>query len=245
MAPDEAESESGLLDQARGGSVLAFEEIVRRYQRRVYATAYRIVRRHEVADDVAQEAFIRAHRSLDRFDTRRPFGPWICRIAANLAGNHVRSPQAREDALPDGHAETPSAAPGPLQGVLDTEARAMLDRALGELPALEWLFLDNTQFSGRGLPALRIGPPARERPPEQRGVPRHRGVLEGNERPPDGREQIKAAYLYRYTLLLLLGAPMVSSTNSSGYSVKALRSSFVASTQSTARGRITPPERWR
>ncbi len=135
MAPEAAEGESGLLDQARRGSLFAFEEIVRRYQRRVYATAYRIVRRHEVADDVAQEAFIRAHRSLGRFDTRRPFGPWICRIAANLAVNHVRSPQAREDALPDGRAETPSAAPGPLQRVLDTEARAMLDRALGELPA--------------------------------------------------------------------------------------------------------------
>jgi RNA polymerase sigma-70 factor (ECF subfamily) len=134
-APDEAEGESGLLEQARRGNLFAFEEIVRRYQRRVYATAYRIVRRHEVADDVAQEAFIRAHRNLDRFDSRRPFGPWICRIAANLAVNHVRSPQAREDALPDGHAETPSAAPGPLQGVLDAEARALLDRALGELPA--------------------------------------------------------------------------------------------------------------
>jgi RNA polymerase sigma-70 factor (ECF subfamily) len=134
-APEAAEAESGLIDQARRGSFFAFEEIVRRYQRRVYATAYRIVRRHEVADDVAQEAFIRAHRSLDRFDTRRPFGPWICRIAANLAVNHVRSPQAREDALPDGHAETPSAAPGPLQGVLDTESRAMLDRALDDLPA--------------------------------------------------------------------------------------------------------------
>ena len=133
-APDEAESESGLLEQARRGSLSAFEEIVRRYQRRVYATAYRIVRRHEVADDVAQEAFIRAYRSLDRFDAGRPFGPWICRIAANLAVNHVRSPAAREDALPDGHAETPSAAPGPLQGVLDAEARTMLDRALGELP---------------------------------------------------------------------------------------------------------------
>jgi len=132
--PEEAESEIGLLDQARRGDRLAFEEIVRRYQRRVYATAYRIVRRHEVADDVAQEAFIRAHRSLDRFDSSRPFGPWICRIAANLAVNHVRSPQAREDALPDGHAETPSAAPGPLQGVLETEARAMLDRALEDLP---------------------------------------------------------------------------------------------------------------
>ena len=133
--PEAAEAESGLIEQARGGNLFAFEEIVRRYQRRVYATAYRIVRRHEVADDVAQEAFIRAHRSLDRFDTGRPFGPWICRIAANLAVNHVRSPQAREDALPDGHGEMPSAAPGPLQRVLDTEARAMLDRALGELPA--------------------------------------------------------------------------------------------------------------
>jgi len=134
-APDEAESESGLLEQARRGNLFAFEEIVRRYQRRVYATAYRIVRRHEVADDVAQEAFIRAHRNLDRFDAARPFGPWICRIAANLAVNHVRSPEAREDALPDGHAETPSAAPGPLQGVLDAEARALLDRAVGDLPA--------------------------------------------------------------------------------------------------------------
>jgi len=133
-APEESESESSLLEQARRGSVSAFEQIVRRYQRRVYATAYRIVRRHEVADDVAQEAFIRAYRSLDRFDPGRPFGPWICRIAANLAVNHVRSPAAREDALPDGHAETPSAAPGPLQGVLDAEARTVLERALGELP---------------------------------------------------------------------------------------------------------------
>jgi len=132
---EDAESETGLLEKARGGSLPAFEEIVRRYQRRVYATAYRIVRRHEVADDVAQEAFIRAHRSLDRFDAARPFGPWICRIAANLAVNHVRSPAAREEALPDGHAETPSAAASPLQGVLDSEARAMLERALQDLPA--------------------------------------------------------------------------------------------------------------
>ena len=134
-APQGMESEIGQLDQARGGNRFAFEEIVRRYQRRVYATAYRIVRRHEVADDVAQETFIRAFRSLDRYDPQRPFGPWICRIAANLAVNHVRSPQAREEALPDGHAETPSAAPGPLQGVLETEARTMLDRALEDLPA--------------------------------------------------------------------------------------------------------------
>ena len=68
--------ESDLLVQARGGNLFAFEEVVRRYQRRVYAVAYRIVRRHDVADDVAQDAFIRAHKALATFDTARPFGPW-------------------------------------------------------------------------------------------------------------------------------------------------------------------------
>jgi RNA polymerase sigma-70 factor (ECF subfamily) len=96
--------------------------------------AYRIVRRHDVADDVAQEAFIRAFRALHSFDPDRPFGPWIGRIAANLAINHVRSPEAREQELPDGHEETPSPAEGPLGQVLDGEARRMLDHALGTLP---------------------------------------------------------------------------------------------------------------
>ena len=87
---------------------------MRRYQRRVYGVALRIVRAHDVADDVAQEAFVRAWRSLDRFELGRPFGPWVCRIAANLAVNHVRSPRAREEGLPEGYAETRSSDPGPL-----------------------------------------------------------------------------------------------------------------------------------
>jgi RNA polymerase sigma-70 factor (ECF subfamily) len=127
--------EAELLVKARGGNLFAFEEIVRRYQRRVYGTAFRIVRRHDVADDVAQEAFIRAHQALETFDTARPFGPWICRIAANLAINHVRSPEAREEELPEGHAETPAPDGGPLAGVLENEARAVLDAALDRLPA--------------------------------------------------------------------------------------------------------------
>ena len=60
--------------------------MVKRYERRVYAVALRIVRRH----DVAQEAFLRAWQALATFDLGRPFGPWVCRIAANLAVNQVR-----------------------------------------------------------------------------------------------------------------------------------------------------------
>ena len=134
-ATDPGPDETLVLTRARQGDLAAFETVVRRYQRRVYGVALRIVRAHDVADDVAQEAFLRAWRSLDRFELGRPFGPWVCRIAANLAVNHVRSPRAREEGLPEGHADTRSSEPGPLGTVLDAEARRMLDEAVGELSA--------------------------------------------------------------------------------------------------------------
>ena len=108
----EVRDETFLLARARQGDLSAFEEIVGRYQRRVYGVALRIVRSHAVADDVAQEAFLKAWQALDRFELGRPFGPWVCRIAANLAVNHVRSPVAREDPLPEGHGETRAAGRG-------------------------------------------------------------------------------------------------------------------------------------
>jgi RNA polymerase sigma-70 factor (ECF subfamily) len=125
----EVRDETFLLARARQGDLPAFEEIVRRYQ-----LALRIVRSHAVADDVAQDAFLRAWRSLDRFELGRPFGPWVCRIAANLAVNHVRSPVTREDPLPEGHGETKAAGGNPLDAVLDGEAQRLLYEALEGLP---------------------------------------------------------------------------------------------------------------
>jgi RNA polymerase sigma-70 factor (ECF subfamily) len=130
-------TEADLLAGAQGGNLFAFDEIVRRYQRRVYSTALRIVRRHDLADDVTQEAFLRAHRALGSYDRARPFGPWICRIAANLAINHVRSPEAREETLDEGAIDRSpaAAADGPLDAVLQDEARRVLEEAVGRLPA--------------------------------------------------------------------------------------------------------------
>ena len=126
--------ETFLLARARQGDLPAFEEIVRRYQRRVYGVALRIVRSHAVADDIAQETFLKAWQSLDRFELGRPFGPWVCRIAANQAVNHVRSPRSREDPLPEGHGETRTTEGSPLDAVLDTEAQQVLNDALESLP---------------------------------------------------------------------------------------------------------------
>ena len=128
-------AEAALLKDARDGNLFAFEEIVKRYQRRVYATALRIVRRHDVADDVVQEAFLRAHQALGRFDLARPFGPWICRIAANLAVNHVRSPESREEALPEAHAETPVPGGEPARRACSTTRRGGCWHGRLEAPA--------------------------------------------------------------------------------------------------------------
>jgi len=133
LGPDPS-AEVDLITRAQAGNLPAYEELVRRYQRRVYAVACRIVRRHDLAEDIAQEAFLRAYRALGRFDRARPFGPWIARIAANLAVNEYRSPRRREQELPPEHAEKPSAQAGPLDNLLAREAEGVLDQALGALP---------------------------------------------------------------------------------------------------------------
>jgi RNA polymerase sigma-70 factor (ECF subfamily) len=128
-------SEADLLAKAQKGNLFAFEEIVKRHQRRVYGVAFRILRRHDLADDVVQDTFIRAYQSLGTFQLGRPFAPWVATIAANLALNHVRSPRFREEPLPEAHAEIPVSAPSPLEGVLEAEAASHLQAALARLPA--------------------------------------------------------------------------------------------------------------
>jgi RNA polymerase sigma-70 factor (ECF subfamily) len=126
--------EARWIDRARRGDRAAFEDLVRRHQQRVYGTAFRILRRHDLADDVTQDAFLRAWQRLADFDAARPFGPWICRIAANMAISHTRSPRFREEELPEEQAQATHAGGGPLEAAMESEARTLLEDALGSLP---------------------------------------------------------------------------------------------------------------
>ncbi len=83
-------SDSWLVERARSGDEDAFAELVRRYERRVIKTLYQVVGNLEVARDLAQETFLRVYRSLDQFDTSRRFGPWLFRVAVNLATDWMR-----------------------------------------------------------------------------------------------------------------------------------------------------------
>jgi len=111
--PGDASGADVLARAARGGDLGAFESLVRRYQRRVFALAYHHLRDLDEAQDLAQEVFVRLYRNLGRYDPARPFEPWFWRLAANVAATyHRRRPaaalelpdvaagQAREDALP-------------------------------------------------------------------------------------------------------------------------------------------------
>ena len=128
--------------RARDGDDEAFAEIVRAYQRRVYGVALRMTRRHEVADDITQDTFIRAYKSLGRFELGRPLAPWLVKIAVNLAINFLNGPARRERALytednPDGALhENPAREPiasNPHRSLLTEDFAKALAAALDEL----------------------------------------------------------------------------------------------------------------
>jgi RNA polymerase sigma-70 factor, ECF subfamily len=137
------EADRELVLRARSGDQEAFAEIVRSYQRRIYAVAMRMTRRHEVADDITQDTFIRAYRNLARFELGRPLLPWLHRIAVNLAINYLNGAARREQALyteddPEGPRARAISADAPLEAdphrVLESKELAEdLERAVATL----------------------------------------------------------------------------------------------------------------
>lgn len=80
-----------LIYQARQGDMGAWEAVVAGHQEIAFRVAYLLLGDPADAEDVAQEAFIRAYGALDRFDPSRPLRPWLLNIVANLARNRRRS----------------------------------------------------------------------------------------------------------------------------------------------------------
>ena len=92
---------------------------------------YRFVRNHTEADDLAQEAFIRAFKSIGRFDLRYPFSPWIYRIAINLTLNHLKK---RRLPMVDVDLERKPSADNPVSVLEQIETRRKVHAAIARLP---------------------------------------------------------------------------------------------------------------
>ena len=92
-------TDAALIAAAARGRREAFSELVKRHQGTVFRIAFRILRDEGDARDAAQEAFLKAFRNLQSFDTARPFAPWLYRIARNQALDKVRSRKSSPEVL--------------------------------------------------------------------------------------------------------------------------------------------------
>jgi RNA polymerase sigma-70 factor (ECF subfamily) len=118
---------SGVVRAAQAGSTAAFEELFRLYWPAAHRAAFLVVHDAAAAEDIAQESFLAALRALDRFDRRRPFGPWLHRIVVNRAIDHARSRSLRREV---------DAERVPEPSALPVDAGVFSDSTLAALAAL-------------------------------------------------------------------------------------------------------------
>jgi RNA polymerase sigma-70 factor (ECF subfamily) len=91
----DAADERVLVATAKEGDLSAYDELVRRYQERIYATIYHMTANHEDANDLAQESFIKAYRALKSFKGDSSFFTWVYRIAVNKTINFLKQRKKR------------------------------------------------------------------------------------------------------------------------------------------------------
>jgi len=130
-----------LVQAYRRGDAEAIAQLLRVYQRRIYAVCYRMVRDEHDARDLAQDAMVKVIQGLDGYDGRSKLSTWVIRISMNCCLSHLRKQRLRRHGSldadragggpPDGGAgggELP-----PARGVEQGEMRGILSRALGRL----------------------------------------------------------------------------------------------------------------
>jgi RNA polymerase sigma-70 factor (ECF subfamily) len=88
--------EMELVQRARQGDLGAYDELVKRYQERIYATVYHMTSNHEDANDLAQESFVKAYQALKSFKGGSSFYTWLYRIAVNKTINFLKQRKNRQ-----------------------------------------------------------------------------------------------------------------------------------------------------
>jgi RNA polymerase sigma-70 factor (ECF subfamily) len=136
MRPAATDPEAALVRRARAGDRAAFEELVRRHADRLYAVVLRFVADAGEAEEVTQETFLRAWRSIERFEGRSRFFTWLYRIGINEAKRRAaRRPPATVVSLDDEPIpEAPDWSETPEMRLRQNDLRRLLEHAIRELP---------------------------------------------------------------------------------------------------------------
>jgi len=150
--------ERELVERARNGDREAFSCLVRTYEAKVFQLAYGLTRDRNLADDLAQEAFIKAYTALPKFESRSAFGTWLYRITVNHVRDHLRRIKVRKEVSLD------DLSPAVLadEGGAEREARArdrertreLVLRTIGGLPEKYAAILSLRDLQGRSYGAI-------------------------------------------------------------------------------------------
>lgn len=138
---DSAPPDAELVDRSKRGETRAFDLLVTRHRNRIFALAFRMLGNPDEAEDVAQDVFVRAWRSLHAFDNRHEFATWLHRIATNRAIDicriRARRPQCEwNDASTDVDAAartSPAPAESPVTAIDRIEISNRINAALAKL----------------------------------------------------------------------------------------------------------------
>jgi RNA polymerase sigma-70 factor (ECF subfamily) len=125
------ETDAEIVARVLEGNTGAYEALVTRYQRRLYAVVRRIAWDRDAADDLVQESFIRAFQALARYDATRSFGAWISKIALNAALTFAAAERRRGEGS---STENLSHPPEPFDNAASSELSSAVQCAIAELP---------------------------------------------------------------------------------------------------------------
>ena len=132
-------SDEELIAETRAGDPEAYDALARRHFQRIHALLFRLVGNHEDAEDLTQECFVKAHRSLDWYRSECSFATWLYRIAVHLSRDHYRKrsrrgPVASLTELNEVQAAPPSPRGGPRDAAQQREFEGVLREAMDQLP---------------------------------------------------------------------------------------------------------------
>ena len=148
---DEVSPDATLMQQLLRRDVSAFEELYERHSRIVYSLVLRILRQGSTAEEVVQDIFLQLWRNSARYDTSRPFVPWLLTLARNRALDHLRLKSERQRRREEQTEEFPqiASAPPEYEKALDEGRRAERVRSLvGSLPTAQKKAIELAYFEG-------------------------------------------------------------------------------------------------
>jgi RNA polymerase sigma-70 factor (ECF subfamily) len=150
-------SDAEIVAEVRQGQVDRFEELVRRHQPRVFATARRHARLDREVEDIVQEVFVKAYHKLDTWRGEAPFEHWLMRLAVRTCYDHLRSHQRNREDSSGGEQEldllATSVGSGPAPGISTNAAaaKALVDAVLDRLPPAHRLVLTLLELEERSI----------------------------------------------------------------------------------------------